>query len=81
MRTRTSSTLVPQLAGQNVQGLGTDTPATAAVETGRGFVRLHEAFYRRLGGAAHAGIGLRLDSRTDVTSSDDDPGTGSQSKN
>ena len=53
-------------AAQNVYGLGTGTPDSAAFDTKYHFFRVHDTAYRRMRGAFYLGGGLLFDSHTNV---------------
>jgi hypothetical protein len=55
---------------QNVYGLGTDTPGSAAFGQKFNFARVHDTVYRRVHGPVYVGGGLRYDSHTDVVPQD-----------
>src|SRR5262249_37701650 len=67
------------ISGQDVYGLGTDTPKSAAVGSRYNFIRVHEKIYRRLAKDGFAGGGLLVDCQSDVRAASDDPGAWSQS--
>src|SRR5262245_60867482 len=68
-----------QLAGQDIYGLGTNTPESAAITTDYDFVRVHETLYRKVADRVYVGGGFLVDSHTDVSPADDDHGAWSQS--
>jgi hypothetical protein len=53
-------------SGQNVYGLGADTPSTVAVDARYNFFRLHDTVYRHLGSDVYLGAGLAFDSHTSI---------------
>jgi outer membrane protein assembly factor BamA len=59
-----------QSTSQNVYGFGTATPASSAVDTDYGFVRVHETVYRRAARDVYVGGGFLFDSHTSVEPAD-----------
>jgi len=68
-----------QSTSQNVYGFGTDTPASAAVSTDFGFVRLHETISYQAARDFYLGGGFQFDSHTDVRPADASDPNGSTS--
>lgn len=59
------------VTSQNVYGLGTATPQSAAVETNYNFVRVYETVYHQVHPDVFIGAGLTFDSHTRVHVADD----------
>jgi len=59
-----------QSTSQNIYGFGSDTPASAALSTDYGFVRVYETISRRVANDIYLGGGLLFDSHTDVQPAD-----------
>jgi len=59
-----------QSTSQKVYGFGTSTPASAAVDTKYGFVRLHETVSRQVAHDVYIGGGFRFDSHSGVEPAD-----------
>jgi outer membrane protein assembly factor BamA len=59
-----------QSTSQNIYGFGSATPASAAVSTDYGFVRVHETVYRHLAHDVYVGGGFLFDSHTNVQPAD-----------
>jgi hypothetical protein len=53
-------------AGEDVYGLGTDTPSSAAINAAYTWLRLHETAYHRVHGPLYLGAGLLFDSHAHV---------------
>jgi outer membrane protein assembly factor BamA len=59
-----------QSTSQNIYGFGTATPASAALGTDYGFVRVYETVYRRAAKDLYVGGGFLFDSHTGVEPAD-----------
>jgi hypothetical protein len=59
-----------QITSQNIYGFGAATPASAAVNTDYGFVRVRETVYRRAAKDVYVGGGFQFDSHTNVEPAD-----------
>jgi hypothetical protein len=60
-----------QTTSQDIYGLGSATPSSAALNTKFGFVRIHETLSRRVAGDLYVGGGFLFDSHTDVRPADE----------
>jgi outer membrane protein assembly factor BamA len=60
-----------QWTSQDTYGLGTATPAEAAVDAKFNFFRVHETVYRQLANGIFAGLGFHYDDHVDVRPGDD----------